>query len=63
MTAGCLVLGVVVAALARPLARAAEASGGAVTGEEVPLPEQADPVLVWTVRLSGALIAVLGTAL
>lgn len=62
MTVWCALLGLAVLAAARPLARGAEAAGGAEAGVAVPLPERAAPVLVWTVRLVGLLIAAIGLA-
>ena len=60
MTGWCLLLGLAVAAAARPLARGAEAAGGAAAGLEVPLPQHAAPALVWTVRLTGLLVVAIG---
>ncbi|MFQ1002690.1 hypothetical protein [Modestobacter sp. SSW1-42] len=55
-------LGLLVIALAAPLARGGEAAGGALAGAGEPLPGRAAPVLVWTVRLVGLLVAVVGLA-
>ena len=62
MTGWCRLLGLSVLAAARPLARGAEAAGGAAAGLAVPLPPRAAPALVWTVRLVGLLVAVIGLA-
>ena len=62
MIAWCLLLGLVTAVLAHPLARGAEAAGAAVAGADVPPPKCAAPLLIWTVRLVGLLVVVIGLA-
>jgi hypothetical protein len=53
--AGIIVLGLGILAAARPLAALGEMSGAILEGDfDAPFPEQANPLLMWAMRLVGA---------
>jgi len=57
--AGVIVLGLSILAAARPLAALGEVSGAILQGDvDAPFPEEANPLLMWTMRLVGGLVMV-----